>query len=131
MFAQTSSARCLLFFTAILGALEVAHAVPSMRDVYVPHVIYPCKGALWHPGQTYNVTWDASSPPNRITNPVGKIYLRKGEHTTDVILAKDFNITDGHVNFMLPKVQNGGDYKVVLFGDSGNFSDEFTITETE
>ena len=64
------------------------------------------------------------------------------------ILAKDFSITSGYVEFTLPKVENGGDYRVVceclttsfsatarltlrilVFGDSGNFSDEFSIME--
>ncbi|KAI0697318.1 hypothetical protein C8T65DRAFT_662399 [Cerioporus squamosus] len=132
MFAQTSFAHCLVFLVAAFGAIfQVTHAVPIMRDVYVPRVTYPCKGAVWHPGHTYNVTWDASRPPKQITNPIGKIYLRKGEHTTDVMLAGNFSITTGHVSFQLPLVEEGGDYKVVLFGDSGNFSDEFAITKQQ
>ncbi|RDX49817.1 hypothetical protein OH76DRAFT_1403414 [Lentinus brumalis] len=130
MFAQKSFASCLVFLVAGLATVvQVAHGLPAMRDVYVPRVTYPCEGEVWHPGQTYNVTWDASSPPRQITNPTGKIYLRKGEHTTDVILAQNFSITAGQVSFTLPKVDKGCDYKVVLFGDSGNFSDEFTISE--
>lgn len=187
MFAQSLPARCILFSVAVLGALvEVAHAVPIMRDVYVPHVTYPSTGAVWHPGQTYKVIWyvvsdgitECSGSELRLTSlgtlptPRSRSLTRRARFTSArgntprivsstalarflpvnsesaAILAKDFSITSGYVEFTLPKVENGGDYRVVceclttsfsatarltlrilVFGDSGNFSDEFSIME--
>jgi hypothetical protein len=45
-----------------------------------------------------------------------------------VILAKGFDPRKGWVSVPVPWVVNGT-YSIVLFGDSGNNSDDFTITE--
>jgi hypothetical protein len=56
----------------------VAQAAPLQpRDVYVPHILNPKKGDMWTVGQTVQVTWDASSPPKEITNPIGQVQLGK------------------------------------------------------
>ncbi|KAF8275168.1 hypothetical protein EI94DRAFT_1560584, partial [Lactarius quietus] len=102
----------------------------AVRDVYVPRVTYPSTGCIWKIGTSYNVTWDNSNPPQEITNPDGVIYLRKGDLITDsawAILASDFKVVKGHVTVKVPKVQPGNDYSLVLIGDSGNFSPQFTI----
>ncbi|KAI0647624.1 hypothetical protein C8Q79DRAFT_960456 [Trametes meyenii] len=126
-------AKCLVFFFALFGAFQIAAAAPlaelEKRDVYVPPVLYPHAGTVWYKGQTHNVTWDVSNPPKQITNKIGRIMLRKGDVSTPLILAKGFDILKGHIEVTVPWVEEGTDYSVVLFGDSGNFSPKFTIKE--
>lgn len=112
------------FFTMV-SALPV-----SVRDVYVPPVTYPTAGTVWHIGQNYNVTWDTSDPPVNITNKYGMIVLAKGGIALDYDspLAANFSILDGTHEITVPNVDPDDDYAIVLFGDSGNYSPEFTIT---
>ncbi|KAF7356077.1 hypothetical protein MVEN_00937600 [Mycena venus] len=118
-----------LFTLFSATALAVVSATPlAPRDVYVPPVLYPHNGTVWSVGQRHNVTWDTSDPPVNITNKIGRIMLRKGGLTTPVILEENFSILLGRIEVTVPWVEDGSDYQVVLFGDSGNFSPLFTIT---
>ncbi|KAI0771085.1 hypothetical protein BD413DRAFT_476760 [Trametes elegans] len=121
----------LLAFFALFSQLAAAMPVAALekRDVYVPPVLYPHAGTVWHKGETQNVTWDVSDPPVNITNSVGRVMLRKGDLTTPLILAKGFDILQGHVEVTVPWVIEDNDYSVVLFGDSGNWSGQFSILE--
>ncbi|KAI0306702.1 hypothetical protein B0F90DRAFT_1623024 [Multifurca ochricompacta] len=117
----------LIVFTAVL--LSLVRAAPLIaRDVYVPPITYPHPGTIWKIGSYHNVTWDTTNPPEHITNSVGRIVLRKGVLATDIVLKSGFNILDGRVVVQVPKVTPDKDYSLVLFGDSGNFSPQFTIT---
>ncbi|KAJ7853317.1 hypothetical protein B0H14DRAFT_2758542 [Mycena olivaceomarginata] len=117
-----------LFTLLTATAFAVVHATPlTPRDVYVPPVLYPRNGTVWFVGQRHNVTWDNSDPPEHITNGIGRIMLRKGDLTTPVILQDNFSILLGRIEITVPWVEDGSDYRVVLFGDSGNFSPYFTI----
>ncbi|KIY66619.1 hypothetical protein CYLTODRAFT_423273 [Cylindrobasidium torrendii FP15055 ss-10] len=98
------------------------------RDVYVPPVTSPAADTVWTVNSTATITWDTSSPPEQITNKVGRVFLRKGDRTLPLLLADGFDILDGSVDITVPWVLESGDYQVVLFGDSGNFSPNFTIT---
>ncbi|KAI0771066.1 hypothetical protein BD413DRAFT_679037 [Trametes elegans] len=121
----------LLAFFALFSQLAAALPVAELekRDVYVPPVLYPHSGTVWYKGQTHNVTWDVSDPPVNITNSIGRIMLRKANLATPLILAKGFPILQGRVEVTVPWVIEGTDYSVVLFGDSGNWSQQFTILE--
>ncbi|KAJ6511643.1 hypothetical protein DFH09DRAFT_1198206 [Mycena vulgaris] len=115
---------------ALVSAAALGAAVPltlETRDVYVPPVTYPHNGTVWTVGQRHNVTWDTTNPPVHITNGIGRIMLRKGDLTTPVILQENFSILLGRIEVKVPWVEDGDDYRVVLFGDSGNFSPYFTI----
>ncbi|CDO72631.1 hypothetical protein BN946_scf184985.g50 [Trametes cinnabarina] len=132
--ASVSLAKVFLFFFALFGVFSsLAAAVPvaemEKRDVFVPPVTYPHAGTVWYKGQRHNVTWDTTNHPVNITNKLGRIMLRKGDITTPLILAKDFDILLGRIEVTVPWVIPDSDYSVVLFGDSGNFSPEFTIKE--
>ncbi|KAJ7698043.1 hypothetical protein B0H17DRAFT_1051029 [Mycena rosella] len=120
------------FFASLLALMSTAALAAAMpleaRDVYVPPVTYPHAGTVWTVGQTHNVTWDKSDPPVNITNKVGRIMLRKDGLTTPIILQENFSILLGRIEVKVPWVEDGDDYQIVLFGDSGNFSPEFTIT---
>ncbi|KAJ3790773.1 hypothetical protein GGU10DRAFT_130072 [Lentinula aff. detonsa] len=118
------------FFVIAFALLALVHAHPvslAIRDVFVPEVLTPKAGDTWVIGDTQSVTWNVSSPPAQITNPVGQLLLRKGELTQNVTLAGNFSILAGNVSFIVPSVTPDDDYSVVLFGDSGNFSPDFSI----
>ncbi|KAH9855881.1 hypothetical protein C2E23DRAFT_866494 [Lenzites betulinus] len=124
----------LFFILAFFGVLfQIAAAAPAValerRDVYSPPVLYPHTGTVWYKGQTHNVTWDVSSPPVNITDKTGLITLRKSGIPTPLILADGFDILLGRVEVKVPWVIEGSDYSVVLFGDSGNWSEDFTIEQ--
>jgi len=114
--------------TLLLSVGALAHPVLDARDVYDPPVTYPHADTVWNVGERHNVTWDTTNHPVNITNKIGQIMLRKAGLTTPVILASEFSILLGRTTVTVPWVQNGTDYQLVLFGDSGNFSPTFTIT---
>ncbi|KAG7445090.1 uncharacterized protein BT62DRAFT_933509 [Guyanagaster necrorhizus] len=120
-----------LFFTAVFALLfplsVLSAPVHVSRDVYVPAVILPNSSSVWTVGSTQTVTWDTSNPPSQITNPTGSIRLRKGNKTLSTDLISGFSILDGKVQVQVPSVEPGDDWRVVLFGDSGNWSGAFTI----
>ncbi|KAH8110484.1 hypothetical protein DFH11DRAFT_1880544 [Phellopilus nigrolimitatus] len=125
-------------FAVLLSLFSLARALPlalQPRDVWAPRVTYPVFGTVWSVGERYNVTWDLTSEPKQITNPTGQIWLRKdgltlsqGPGSTQDPLASGFNLTDGHVEITVPDIAPDSDYELVLFGDSGNFSPNFTIS---
>ncbi|KAI0632211.1 hypothetical protein C8Q77DRAFT_1218678 [Trametes polyzona] len=131
----------LSIFSVLLALFAVVSALPlEVRDVFVPPVTYPHAGTVWKVGQHHNVTWDTKNAPSQITNKVGKVVLAKGgildvgeyirtDASREHPLAKGFDILDGRVEVKVPDVKPGNDYTIVLFGDSGNDSAEFTITK--
>ncbi|KAI0784341.1 hypothetical protein C8Q75DRAFT_392209 [Abortiporus biennis] len=116
----------LLSVTLLAAFLRFAVASPTTslneKDVFVPPVTAPVEGAVWKSGET-----DTSSAPVNITNSVGFILLRSNGITTPVVLADNFSILQGQVEVTVPSVLTRDDYSIVLFGDSGNFSPDFTI----
>ncbi|TCD69261.1 hypothetical protein EIP91_008196 [Steccherinum ochraceum] len=104
------------------------------RDVYSPRILDPRSTSVWVAGQSALVRWDTSDPPSSITNRNGKLVLGyMDEHTAnehlflDQPLATNFDIMKGFQKVRVPQVPPGNNYIVVLFGDSGNRSPEFTI----
>jgi len=118
----------LLIFFLSFFALVNATPVLQPRDVFVPPITYPHAGTMWEIKSFHYVTWDTSSAPVNITNKIGTIMLRQNGITFPVILADGFDILLGRIEVQVPWVVPG-DYELVLFGDSGNFSPTFTITQ--
>ncbi|KAH9924669.1 uncharacterized protein BXZ73DRAFT_91242 [Epithele typhae] len=116
-------------FTFMLSLFAIVSAFPLVvRDVFVPPVTSPTSGDVWIVGTQQTVTWDISNAPQQITNPKGEVVLAKGGLLDiDHPLASGFDILDGSVNVTVPEVDAGTDYTIVLFGDSGNDSANFTI----
>ncbi|KAH8093882.1 hypothetical protein BXZ70DRAFT_1010210 [Cristinia sonorae] len=106
----------------------------GQRDVYSPRISDPRTATTWIAGSTAVVKWDTSDPPRSITNRSGKLVLgyidarTDNEHLfLDNPLAANFDIMRGSIKVRVPQVPPGNNYIVVLFGDSGNRSPEFTI----
>ncbi|KAK0214846.1 hypothetical protein IW262DRAFT_246872 [Armillaria fumosa] len=110
-----------------LVASVVATPIHIARDVYDPPITSPNANTVWIVNTTQTVTWDTSNPPAQITNPIGSIMLRK-DGITFLTLASGFDILLGKFEVTVPDVAESSEYIVVLMGDSGNFSPEFTIT---
>ncbi|KAF8910320.1 hypothetical protein CPB85DRAFT_1435252 [Mucidula mucida] len=117
--------KCTLFFSALSAIALVRSAA---LDVYAPPVTSPTNGTVWTIGEEVLVTWDTSDPPAQITNKYGEVHLRLNGITNMTALAAGFKITDGNVTVVVPDVEPSDEYVVVLYGDSGNWSKEFTIT---
>ncbi|PBK69188.1 hypothetical protein ARMSODRAFT_1019172 [Armillaria solidipes] len=125
-------------------SIGLRHPLHIPRDVYDPPIASPNANTVWTVNTTQTVTWDTSNPPAQITNPIGAIRLRKDGITfcmpssvdccfdADVIgsmtLASGFDILLGEFEVTVPDVPESSEYILVLMGDSGNFSPEFTIT---
>ncbi|KAF5325984.1 hypothetical protein D9611_000242 [Ephemerocybe angulata] len=110
----------------LLSASQSVVSAPT--DVYAPRILEPHGGETWFVGEKKTVIWDTTSPPKQITNRYGSIRLRKGGHTMDdVDLGSRFDILDGSKEITVPSVPEGSDYRIVLFGDSGNWSKAFSI----
>ncbi|THU87093.1 hypothetical protein K435DRAFT_762862 [Dendrothele bispora CBS 962.96] len=119
----------LALFSVTVNALPIGEL--HMRDVFVPPVTSPTADAVWAVGSVQTVTWNTTDAPEQITNPIGRIMLRKGGLTTNNTLADGFDILLGTINVTVPDVEPGDDYEIVLFGDSGNFSPVFEIVAAD
>ncbi|KAI0673367.1 hypothetical protein C8Q78DRAFT_933550, partial [Trametes maxima] len=105
------------------------------RDVWNPPIVEPDSDTVWKVGSTFMVTWDVSTRPEHVTNWDGEVvlgYLQDGDSTDEHLdfehpLARGFNLTQGKVEITVPNVVQSNDYIIVLFGDSGNRSQKFTI----
>ncbi|KZP20300.1 hypothetical protein FIBSPDRAFT_861820 [Athelia psychrophila] len=127
---QFSTSSLFALFFALCSALSLTSAAPmslDQRDVWSPPITYPHTGTVWKVGAKYNVTWDTSNAPKQITNKIGSIYLRDGEKWLPTVVASGFSILDGRKEITVPSVKPGSSYTLVLMGDSGNISEEFTI----
>ncbi|KAF7346566.1 hypothetical protein MSAN_01884700 [Mycena sanguinolenta] len=142
---------CLfLFFSAILAAPL------DSRTAFAPPITSPTAQSVWKVGQVQTVTWQVdlvfqlvsrlirvqecfrnTSRYNAVSTRcvTGMIQLgyldpnSEGEHLS-TILASGFNLTDEKANITVPSVVTRSTYIIVLFGDSGNISPEFTIEGT-
>ncbi|GJE89472.1 hypothetical protein PsYK624_055730 [Phanerochaete sordida] len=116
----------LLFFGLI--AVVSANSVVK-RDVFVPKITNPHLGTILEVGQKYNVTWDTDNAPAQITNPLGQIIFAQDGRLVglDHPLTANFSILKGWEEITVPFVETDFDYAVVLIGDSGNFSPNFSI----
>ncbi|KAF8158541.1 hypothetical protein B0H34DRAFT_656283 [Crassisporium funariophilum] len=124
-FFLTTLLTILAFFSFVSGAPVQLAA----RDVFVPPVISPNNKSTWKIGSTQTVKWDVTHPPKQITNTGVQIILVKaGKLDMEHPLAVGKNVMEGSLSVTVPKVAPGSDYQVLVFGDSGNTGEFFTIT---
>ncbi|KAI0248623.1 hypothetical protein BJV78DRAFT_778497 [Lactifluus subvellereus] len=130
------------FLTTLLSALALAASTtaspisdPKRSELVVvsPTITSPHAGDSWPVGSNQNVTWDTSNIPPDGKNNTGTIVLGyddgSGSENLDFEnpLATGFLLMAGSQQVKVPYVQYRSTYFVVLFGDSGNKSPEFTI----
>jgi len=128
-----------LVAAATLTSSALGAALPlEPRDVFVPPITYPHSGTVWYTGQRHNVTWATDPHPVNITNSKGMIVMAQGGLTFVTgpgslasPLAHGFDILLGRIEVAVPDVPTAADYQLVLFGDSGNYSPNFTIINSD
>ncbi|KAH7884958.1 hypothetical protein F5I97DRAFT_1881208 [Phlebopus sp. FC_14] len=108
-------------------------AVPlALRDVVDPPITSPTANTVWHVGEQQTVTWNTTGLPSNPSNPngmlvLGYMYNNSENLMLDSPLATNLNYSTGQAQITVPNVSTREDYIVVLFGDSGNASPQFTI----
>ncbi|KAJ7486050.1 hypothetical protein B0H11DRAFT_1136601 [Mycena galericulata] len=126
-----STSAFTMFFLVLFAAFSIVASAPNpqQRDVFSPPVLYPGNGTVWRVGERRNVTWDISNAPEQITNSIGMIVLVRNHTMLDLDrpLAKGFNILVARYEIVVPDVEPGNDYQMLVFGDSGNTGEMFTI----
>ncbi|KAE9398967.1 hypothetical protein BT96DRAFT_920442 [Gymnopus androsaceus JB14] len=109
-------------------SVNAAPARRSALDVWDPTITSPVAGTVWTLGSTVNVTWSTADEPVNVSNG-GRIVLAVNQFEA-LYLSPPFNLAaaDGFFTVTVPEnLIPGGDYQVVLFGDSGNIGPSFTI----
>ncbi|KAF9371997.1 hypothetical protein CPB97_001544 [Podila verticillata] len=100
-----------------------------------PKITSPTAHVVWPARSTQTVTWSTKDIEDK--NATGTIVLgylsgKEGdlnEHLDYMHpLATGFKLTKGSQQIVIPNVVERTTYIIVLFGDSGNASPEFTIT---
>ncbi|EJF63335.1 hypothetical protein DICSQDRAFT_134768 [Dichomitus squalens LYAD-421 SS1] len=143
MFAST---KFLAAFSVLAAAAAAVSAAPAkvfeptngnVDVVFRPHITAPTAGVVWQAGSSQTITWDASNIPAENQNQTGLIllgYIEDGDVNEHLDiqhpLAVNFPITAGSVTVNVPQVPARDDYVIVVFGDSGNASPKFTITNS-
>ncbi|KIK57145.1 hypothetical protein GYMLUDRAFT_46377 [Collybiopsis luxurians FD-317 M1] len=120
----------LCFFIVSIATLAFSAPLLAARDVYNPHITSPVADTTWTCGENATVTWDGSNVPAQVTNSKGVVLLVElnGRLNISKPLASGFDVVDTHsVSFPVPQVPSGHGYSIVLMGDSGNKSGNFTI----
>ncbi|KAJ7095725.1 hypothetical protein B0H15DRAFT_964404 [Mycena belliarum] len=113
-----------LTFIGLFSLFSSILAAPlDTRTVYAPPITNPTADSVWKVGEVETVTWQVRS--------IMLGYLTPDSEHLSLTLASGFNLTDEKVNVTVPPVVSRTNYIVVLFGDSGNHSPEFTIQGTD
>ncbi|KZV71615.1 hypothetical protein PENSPDRAFT_577463 [Peniophora sp. CONT] len=114
----------VLAASAIAAPAPIQHAA---RDVWDPTILIPNATTVWEAGSTVNVTWATDDAPTNISNGAA-IFLRDNTTLYEPALAEGFDLRSGSQEITLPaNLTADSDFRIVLFGDSGNWSPEFTI----
>ncbi|GJJ07161.1 hypothetical protein Clacol_001361 [Clathrus columnatus] len=115
-----------------MGLVSFAASTPinvQTRDIFDPPVLVPNANTVWQAGSTQTVFWDASNPPKSISNLASIVLRLSSDINFSAKLASGFSLLTGNQTIQLPSdLQTAEDYFVILFGDSGNVSPDFTIT---
>ncbi|KAF7299605.1 hypothetical protein HMN09_00965900 [Mycena chlorophos] len=111
-----------LCLTIFLSLVSSALAMPLLgsRTVYDPPITTPNAQTVWKAG-------NATGIPDGVTGMLQLGFLTSDSENLSTILATGFNLSDEKVQITIPDVVTRTNYILVLFGDSGNASPEFTI----
>ncbi|KAI0313935.1 hypothetical protein OF83DRAFT_1175205 [Amylostereum chailletii] len=112
-----------------------APASPVSDVVVTPMVTQPAGNETYTVASVQTAKWDTSQLNEDSKEYTGSLLLGYSESGSssehlDIShpLASGFKLKDGQVNYTIPEVQDRNTYFVVLMGDSGNKSPEFSIT---
>ncbi|KAI0034035.1 hypothetical protein K488DRAFT_11326, partial [Vararia minispora EC-137] len=95
-------------------------------DIFSPPILSPNATTVWTVGAVETVTWDTSNAPPVISNRAGVILRR--DNVNLATLASGFDLRAGSVDVTVPTgIEAATDYQIILLGDSGNLSPDFTI----
>ncbi|KAF8550043.1 hypothetical protein OG21DRAFT_1420305 [Imleria badia] len=128
----------MIWTTRLISLLALAASLPISEaknlDVWVPTIKIPNRETVWSLKNPPYLVEDTSNHPSEITNSKGQVLLVHDNRLDygrppDHPLAEGFDILDGQVKVHLPASTKPGKYEIVLMGDSGNDSSEFTIVE--
>lgn len=121
------SVRSLFTLTGLIS-LAVSTPVNVQREVFDPPVLVPNANTVWQAGTVQTVVWNTSTLPEGISN-LGEITLRiQNNGTFGSVIANGFPLLAGSQAVLLPAdLETRDDYFIILFGDSGNTSPDFTI----
>ncbi|KAL0082456.1 hypothetical protein F4703DRAFT_1865749 [Phycomyces blakesleeanus] len=99
-----------------------------------PHIIVPNESTVWKAGGTFDVKWDTivyGSPIAPEVNGTIKLGYLDGTDINEHLfwtLASGFPLNTGSQSVVLPTdLVTKASYIIVLMGDSGNSSPQFTI----
>ncbi|KAI9317046.1 hypothetical protein BX666DRAFT_1857930 [Dichotomocladium elegans] len=126
--------RCHPFFSILL-LLFAAFFASTDGLALNPPIKVPNAHTVWNAGGTYAVEWNTTTVSGIPIPPTDKGivmlgYINNGDFSEHLrwTLAVYFPLDTGHVNVTLPSdLPTGDNYIIVLFGDSGNASPQFTI----
>jgi len=122
----------VLAFTGVnVSAKEILKSRVNTLDVFVPPILAPNATTVWAIGSSQNVTWNSTNAPDQISNRASVI-LHKSNPYAVWTLASNFSLLAGSVSIVVPNdVTPQGGYRITLFGDSGDISDEFLIVSAD
>ncbi|KIY63348.1 hypothetical protein CYLTODRAFT_382402 [Cylindrobasidium torrendii FP15055 ss-10] len=122
-----------MMYTVLAAAAPMLFSLASATpvgplDIWTPTITNPTAATVWTVGQTVEVTWATDDAPENVSNG-GEVVLGKGTNFLYNVIVDHFDLkaANGAITVTVPEVEAGDDYFVVLFGDSGNASDKFTI----
>ncbi|KAF5358215.1 hypothetical protein D9756_001271 [Leucocoprinus leucothites] len=121
----------LLVAVAQVGAGPLSVQRRKALDVFNPVIVEPTASSNWVAGAQELVSWDTSDAPQSISNQ-GHVVLKTTPADSNEVsqwrhLAGPFDLTIGQINVTVPNDMITGQYKVILFGDSGNESPAFHV----
>ncbi|KAF7299612.1 hypothetical protein HMN09_00966600 [Mycena chlorophos] len=139
------TASTLVSLLAMAGSTLAAPTPLGPQELIVvsPQITSPKAGDVWPAGSTQTCTWKTNNIPPAAAGQYGALMLG---HVTEYTasdgtkqenenidmqhpMAMNFRLMDGNVTFVVPSTTPPrNDYRLVLFGDSGNLSPPFAIT---
>ncbi|KAI8367968.1 hypothetical protein EDC96DRAFT_505928 [Choanephora cucurbitarum] len=123
------------FFSTLFALFALISFVNAI--VINPKITTPSSGTKWTAGQNVTVKWKTTYGPDK--TPIPEImrgyiklgYFEKGDKYNEHLkwdLASNFSLSSGAQRVTLPSdLETKHSYIIVLMGDSGNASKEFTI----
>jgi len=115
----------LFCFFAAVQASPLSLVSRGALDVFTPKIVQPNHTTVWVTGEYVTVVWETDKAPENISN-AASIRLGVCHQDSDEII-RDFDLRSGEASFLVPYYPPGDNYCIILFGDSGDVSEPFSI----